>query len=371
MMQPLSILHLEASPGWGGQEIRILREACGLRNRGYCIFFAIMRGGVLAQRARQEGFEVFELNFHKQGWPVTLFQLIRIIRSRSISLVNTHSSLDSWIGGIAARLCRVPIVRTRHLSTLNRAGLNSRLLYGTLADYVVTTCSGVLHSISERSKKPLSKMSSVPTGIDPAQMQIDERKTSLFRERLAVSERDFLVGTACFMRSWKGLDDLLGAASLLRNEPNVRWVIIGGGHEEGYRKKAADLGLESILHFTGHLENPIDAIAGLDAFALLSTAHEGVSQAILQAAYLKKPLIATSTGGLCEVCLDGETGIQVPSFSKERVAKAVCRLKDNPDMREKFGLKGKELVEQKFTLDQMLNEMETIFQHVVQKVATK
>ncbi len=31
----IRVIHLEASPGWGGQEIRVLREAEGLRDRGY------------------------------------------------------------------------------------------------------------------------------------------------------------------------------------------------------------------------------------------------------------------------------------------------------------------------------------------------
>ncbi|MBI3236591.1 MAG: glycosyltransferase family 1 protein, partial [Chlamydiales bacterium] len=45
------ILHTESSNGFGGQEIRILREAQGMRERGYEIFFAIVKGGLLAKEA--------------------------------------------------------------------------------------------------------------------------------------------------------------------------------------------------------------------------------------------------------------------------------------------------------------------------------
>jgi len=360
----LNILHLEASPGWGGQEIRILREAEGMRSRGHQVLFVVMNGGSLAKEARKEGFTAYEMGFHKRSWPLTLPRLMALIRKHKISLINTHSSLDSWIGGIAGRLCRVPIVRTRHLSTPNKPGLNSRLLYGRLADFVVTTCAAILPGIAERSGKPLSRMRSVPTGVNPTRMEVKEEEGKAFRESLGISETDFLVGTACFMRSWKGLNDLLDAAALLRDEPRLRWVIIGGGHQEAYRKRARDLGLDGIVHFTGHLTNPIPAIQGLDVFTLLSTAHEGVSQASLQAAYLEKPLIATATGGLCEVCLDGETGIQVPTFSPDRVASAVLTLMKDEGMRNLFGQRARELVINHFTIDKTIDEMEDIYQNI-------
>jgi len=35
-----TILPTESSLGWGGQEIRIIQEALGLRNRGYRILIA-------------------------------------------------------------------------------------------------------------------------------------------------------------------------------------------------------------------------------------------------------------------------------------------------------------------------------------------
>ena len=357
----MNILHLEASPGWGGQEIRILREAEGMRLRGHDVVFAVMRGGGLVREARNAGFTVFEIAFQKRAWPWSLWRLLTIIRRHRIDLVNTHSSLDSWLGGIAARLSRTPIVRTRHLSTPIRSGLNSRLLYGALADFVVTTCSSILPTLAEQSGKPLSMMRCIPTGVDPSRMMALDAEVDAFRQSLHLSPDDFLVGTACFMRSWKGIHELLEAAQILRHVAHLKWVIIGGGHQDAYRQRAAELCLEGIVHFTGHLPEPVFALKALDAFALLSTAHEGVSQAILQAAFLEKPLIATPVGGLGEVCLDGQTGIQVPPFSSSCVAAAVQRLMSDPLTRSRYGKNARNLVLQRFTLQHTLDEMEEVY----------
>lgn len=367
-LKKLKILHLEASPGWGGQEMRILKEAEGMRLRGHVVIFGVMKKGALVDAARRAGFIVYEFDFRKLYWISCLIELFRIIKRHQIDIVNTHSSLDSWIGGIAARIFGALVVRTRHLSTPIKAGLNSRWLYGKLADRVVTTCASIVPMIVKQSGKSSSFCSSIPTGVDLEKIQIDPKKTAKFRESLGLEEEDFLVGTACFMRSWKGINDFLEAASILRNEPHLRWVVIGGGHAETYRKKAKELSLDGIVHFTGHLEDPFAAIGALDAFALLSTAHEGVSQAILQAAYLGKPLIATPTGGLKEVCLHKKTGLQVAPFSPQEVASSVMYLKGHRETAAAFGCEGKKLVLDEFTFRHTLDGMESLYLNMYEQL---
>jgi len=363
----MRILHLEASPGWGGQEIRILREAQGMRSRGHEVVLGVMKGGGLIPQARKEGFTVYEINFHKLSWIFSLFRILWILFRHRIELVNTHSSLDAWIGGIAGRIACCSIVRTRHLSTPIKPGWNSRFLYGSLADFVVTTCSAIIPMICAQSGKKIEECRSIATGVDGRKIVFDRTKMEEFRKKMGIAQTDFLVGTACFMRSWKGLQDLLKAADQLRNRKDLKWVIIGGGHAETYKNLCREMGLDGIVLFTGHLENPFPAIASLDLFALLSTAHEGVSQAILQAAYLGKCLVATPVGGLGEVCLDRVTGLQVPPFSPGEVVKAVLELKENTLLREQLGQRARQLVEDRFLLSHTLDQMEKVYQQVLRK----
>lgn len=357
----MNILHLEASPGWGGQEIRILREAEGMRQRGHTVIFGVMSGGTLITRARAAGFTVYALNFKRPAWILCLFQLLLIMRRHCIQVVNTHSSLDSWIGAVAARLSGRVIIRTRHLSTPIKAGWNSRILYGKLTDFVVTTCSSIIPMICAQSGKKPQECRSIPTGVDPEKIVVHAGELANFRKAMGVTPSDFLIGTACFMRSWKGIDDFLKAAHILRDVSHLKWVIIGGGHAVIYRQRACEMQLDKIIHFTGHLDNPFPALQALDLFILLSTAHEGVSQTILQAAYLEKPLLATPTGGLAEVCIDQITGIQVPPFAPDQVAKAICHLQQNPALCQQFGKNAKRLTLEKFTFVHTLNHMEEVY----------
>ncbi|MBM3207046.1 MAG: glycosyltransferase family 4 protein [Chlamydiae bacterium] len=357
----MNVLHTESSCGWGGQEIRILREAEGMRERGHNVYFAVASGGGLVEKAKAKGFLVYQLPMKKSACLKTLFQLLRIIKDKNIHIVNTHSSWDAWIGGIAARLLNRRVLRTRHLSTKIKEGLNSILLYNRLADFVVTTSSSIIEPIIRQAKISPNQVRCIPTGVDPSTITYDAEEVLKFR-KMFVSSGEILVGTVCFVRLWKGVQDLMKAAKIVKSHnPKIKWVVVGGGYYKDYVGTADALGIKDVLTFTGHLENPYTAISALDAFLLLSTAHEGISQASLQAAYLGKPLVTTNIGGLPEVCLHEDTGIVVPPFSPEKVAEAVIRLADDSELRGKMGARARQLVLEKFTFDHTLDGMEQVY----------
>lgn len=341
--------------------MRILREAEGMRERGHEVVLVVQSGGGLVSKAKEKGFTVYEVSYKKSLAPILIYKLARLMRDRQIDLVNTHSSLDAWIGGIAAKVSRKRVVRTRHLSTPIKGGLNSLLLYNTLADFVVTTSSSILNPIQAQARLSPSNLCCIPTGIDLEVMKPSQEMVAQFRHSLRLSPDDILVGTACFVRSWKGIPDLLKAAALLKKNPRLKWVVVGGGHVNDYRPKILEMGLQSQVTFTGHLELPYAAIQAMDIFVLLSTAHEGISQASLQAAYLKRPLITTSVGGLPEVCIHGETGIVVPPHCPEAVAKTVLELGNHPSLRKEMGEKAHQLVLERFTITHTLDAMERVY----------
>lgn len=345
----MHILHTESSNGWGGQEMRILREALGFIEKGHHVSIACVRGGKLGIRAREKGIPVFDIDFKKPFIFKALMQLMALMKQ--VDVVNTHSSLDAWVGGMAARLMRKPVVRTRHLSTPIKGGLNARLLYNGLADYVVTTSSCILPTIQEKSCLPADRLQCIPTGVEPFQ-------THSLRESLGFKPDDILIGTVCVVRSWKGIQDMIAAAKLLRAHKNLKWLVIGGGYLENF-KPLVDPELPFI--FTGHQDDPKPYLAALDIFTLLSTAHEGISQASLQAAYLKKPLITTPIGGLPEVCLHAITGLIVPPSSPEQVADAVLKLAHDPALRTRLGDAGHAHAVQNFTFSKTLKKMEEVF----------
>lgn len=359
----MKIVHTESSMGWGGQEMRILVEAEGMRQRGHTVFFVLSSNSELAKRARQKGFIIHTVCFKKKALFFTIGKLLLFFKKERIDLINTHSSLDAWIAGIAGKLSKKRVIRTRHLSTSIRGGLNGFILYNKLADFVVSTSSAILPLLQEKADLHPSRMQCIATGVNPKIVNAVQ-DTVLFRKKLGLNSTDILVGTACVLRSWKGIPDLLKAADLLRSHQQIKWILIGGRYLERYLVMIREMKLENVI-CVGHLESPYTAISALDIFTLLSVAHEGISQATLQAAFFKRPLITTDVGGLPEVCIHGSTGLIVPSSNPEAVAQAVLKMAEDPFLRERLGKNAKMLVEQKYMINHTLDQMEAIYQRLV------
>lgn len=347
------ILHTETSLGWGGQEIRIFEESLSMRDEGYTILLAAPSSSKLYERMKIAGFTVFPLSFR---WS-SLWRLGAIIRKYRVDLINTHSSKDSWVGGVAARLFGCRVVRTRHLSTPVKTGLNSHILYRFLADAVVTTCEKTAQQLAKQSRQKLCR--SIPTGVKLDKIQVNDDA----RIRFGIPEGHFVVGTLCVLRSWKGVQNLLQAAALCQELP-ITWLIVGDGSMRPQLQEQAK-SLKNII-FTGHVEPPYEALAAMDLFALLSSKNEGVSQATLQAGILGKPLITTTTGGLPEVCLHGTTGFH--TYSPEETANYVKRLYNDQTLRESMGRSVHTLVKERFTFDKTVAEMKKVYQEVLEEI---
>lgn len=358
----MKILHIEASLGWGGQEMRTLNDAIGMRARGHGVIFAVGRGAPLGVEARKAGFVVYELPMKRSTLMRAIWGLMRILYKERISLINTHSSFDGWLAGIIGRMWGIAVIRTRHLSTQIRKGLNSFLLYNAFADCVVTTCRETARTIVKQAHLPQERCLSIPTGTDSNELQFNQDEVGAFRKRVGCAPDDILIGTLCILRSWKGVADLLQAAKLLEGVPRLRWVVVGSGPSEAYFLDLRDkLGLRDRVVFTGFLSPVATALASFDIFVLLSHAHEAVSQASLQAGFLSKPLITTPTGGLKEVCIDRETGFLVPAHAPGEVARAVQLLVDNPALRSEMGSAAHRLVSARFMRQQTIEAMECVY----------
>src|SRR5256712_2307412 len=122
-----TILHTEASLGLGGQELRILAETRWLRDHGWGALVACQPGSGLLAEAQAAGVDAVAVRMRGAADLGALWALRRLMRAHAVSLVHTHSSTDSWLGALAARSLRLPVVRSRHVSIAIRSALVYRL----------------------------------------------------------------------------------------------------------------------------------------------------------------------------------------------------------------------------------------------------
>jgi len=369
LSQKYTILHTESSLGWGGQEHRVLLEARVLRDRGHKLLVAADPRGELSGRAKEAGFPVFPVQFGGMHNIRAWLALRRLIREEGVDILNTHSSLDSWVGFLAWRSMRgrPRLVRTRHLSTQVTPNWPTRRLYRAPAA-VITTSRDISALLHRRLGVPLERLYDIPTGVSLTDFAPRAPASELL-ERLNIPPGAFVFGTVSVLRSWKGHLYVLEAMRLLLDQGfEVYFLIVGEGpYRVVIQEKIEALDLAGQVRLVGHQEGVADWFALMDAFVLASYAHEGVPQALLQALAMQRPVAAADTGGIPEVIIPGETGLLAPPRNAPALAQAMKRLMEDATLGESLGREGRKLVRGRFSLEQMADAVEAVYGAIMGK----
>jgi glycosyltransferase involved in cell wall biosynthesis len=293
----------------------------------------------------------------RRAWDVAAVgRLVRLIRGERVSIVHTHSSIDGWLGGMAARLARVPVVRTRHVSIPIRRGWNP--VYTRLADRVVTSGEAI-RALVLAAGVPPERVVAIPAGVELANYDGTAAINGAAADRERASEALLaslglarpVVGSVAMFRGSKGHDHLLEAFQLLRAEvPGARLLLVGDGiRRQWVESLAHERALGDAVVFAGFRDDVPALLAAMDCFALASTRTEGVPQSLLQAFAAGTPVVATRIGGIPEVVEDGRTGLLVPPEDPRALASALAAvLRDGAAARERAA-RARRLVEERFS----------------------
>jgi glycosyltransferase involved in cell wall biosynthesis len=311
-------VHTEASVGFGGQELRILGEAAWLRAHGWDALIVAQPASRLGREASAAELPVVEIAMPRVMAPRALLAVRRLLALRGARLVHTHSSVDSWLAGVAARSLGLPVVRSRHVSI---AVPRRRALVYRLAHRILTSAERVKAILVEAGVAP-AKIVAVPPGVDLTRFHAG---VSGERVRAELGLVGPVAGLVANIRGSKGHDVFLEAARLvLRQVPDARFLVVGDGVGfEDVRARVDALGLDHAVVMTGFRHDVPEVIAALDVLVLPSIRSEATSQVILQAMAIGTPVVASAIGGSPEVVRDAETGRLVPPNDPAALAAAI------------------------------------------------
>jgi glycosyltransferase involved in cell wall biosynthesis len=360
----LRILHTEASLGWGGQEIRILTEAAGMRSRGHDVRLACPRTARIFAEAERFEVPAVALPIGRKG-PAGVLALRRFLARHRVDVVNSHSSTDSWLAALGLRLFwlgkdRPPaLVRTRHISAPVPNQAATRWLYTRATAEIVTTGEAIRqHLIRDVGVSP-ARVTSIPTGVDPIYFDPGDKQGA--RRMLRLPQAVPLVGIIATLRSWKGHRYLVEAMTLLAHR-EAQLVIVGEGPQRAaLETQITELQLENRVRLVGNQYDVAPWLRALDVFALPSYANEGVPQALLQAMLIGVPCVTTDAGSIGEIAIHDTTALVVPKQNAVSLAAGIDRLLGNAALGARLAWSARDRAQTKFGLDAMLDQMEGVF----------
>jgi glycosyltransferase involved in cell wall biosynthesis len=334
--------------GRGGAEQLLVSFARHLDRSRYEVEVAYLLPwkDALVGELRREGIVVHCLNGATgAGWTS---RLRRMVRDRRIDLVHIHSPYVA-IGSRVALPRGLPLVYTEHnlWERYHRATYWGNLLTYPRNDQVFAVSAHVRDSIRYPSWlgfRTVPPLETLYHGPDPAALRAASQTdpAEVLRE-LGIPAGVPVVGTVANLKAHKGHEYLLDAARTVKAVmPETRFVVVGQGPMENLlRRRAAELGLNGHVVFTGYREDALRIANTFDLFVLASI-QEGLSIALIEAMALGKSSVVTAVGGLPEVVEDGLQGIVVPARNPDSLADAIVRMLRDDHLRNSFGLAARE-----------------------------
>lgn len=356
----LRIVHTESSCGWGGQEVRILTESRGLRERGHDVQLICCPESIIAHRAGDYGVPVAALPIHRRNLS-GLFAARKWLSDNPVDIINTHSSFDSWLFTLAGRTVwnRPRIVRTRHLGAPVKPNPASNWIYGRGPDLLITCGDNMRQTLIERNGVCPERSVSIPTGIDLARFQPGDRTAA--RMKLNLPQDRTIIGIVAALRREKGHQYLCEAMQRL-DRPDIKLLIVGDGlSQDLVAGWVAENGLTEQTHLAGHQTDVTPYLQAMDLFVLPTWAIEGVPQSIMQAMSCELPVISTRVGSVEQAVEDGITGRLVTPENPVELCEAIRDLLDDHSLRQRYAQAGREKALAEFGLEQMLDQMEHVF----------
>jgi glycosyltransferase involved in cell wall biosynthesis len=167
----------------------------------------------------------------------------------------------------------------------------------------------------------------------------------------------------------KGVDDLLAAMDRL---PTVQLIIAGDGPQRPLLEVLAKtLGLNNVS-FVGHVSGAAleQLIANSQFTVFPSRAYETMGKSILESYAQGRAVVASDLGSRRELVEEGKTGSLYRVKDVGQLSSSIALLRDHPELAQKMGAAGRELVQQRHSREQHFHALERIYETLVRRQRT-
>lgn len=228
------------------------------------------------------------------------------------------------------------------------------------ADRVLGCCDGVSRALVEHLRLDPARVGTLVNAVDV------ERVTALSREPLEVAREPgvFTVVHAGRLAPQKNQALLLDAFAALGERPAELWMLGEGPLRAPLEAQAQRLGIAERVRWLGFRANPYPFFRAADCFAL-SSDHEGLPNAVIEAALCETPSVATRCRyGPDELIDDGGTGRLVPVGDARAFAAALAELADDPARARRMGAGAREQAARRFDTSTVCAGYEALFERL-------
>ena len=293
-------------------------------------------------------------------------EIRKIIKRYKIDIVHSVSNKRSAVYSIlSAKISKVPVVWT--IRVLDRVKIIDSILL-KLSDKVIAISEAVKKRYVDESTNIKGKITRIYNAVDLKEFDEGKCDNKVLREKWDVEDNDFVVAIASRVIPIKGHITFIKAAALVLNKyPEMKFVVIGdtnyfndSSYYQSLLELSCFLNIESEIKFVGQ-ENNIPLMMSNIDILVLCCPDEPFGRVVIEAMAMKKPVIAPNTAGPSEIVIDGQTGYLIMPENPEKLADAIIKVYQSPNIRKKMGAASRQRVQDLFSLPKYISEYEKIY----------
>ena len=284
-------------------------------------------------------------------------------------VIHVHGTRAGALGRLAAIGLNIPVIYTEHLwtkhYTINNVFIRWCHMVGYwFLDLFTNVNIAVSHAVKEflidNNISRTEKIKVIYNGIADTNL-----KAKVFQ-----SDKEFVIASVGTLNRIKGMQYLIRAMDRVHQEfTEAKLEIIGDGpFKNKLVKEVEKYKLKKIVKFVGFTNEVEKYLTKFDLY-IQPSLSESFGLAIVQAMNIGLPVIATNTGGIPEVVTDGKSGVLVKPADSKELATAIIELLRNPKRGKIMGEMGRQDVRIKFNLEDMIDELESVYEEVVKNPA--
>ena len=289
------------------------------------------------------------------------FTARKIIRKEKIDIIHTHWLLPSGIVGVyLKKFYKIPLLATAHGSDVNdiTSFLGKKLLK------IVVKNSDFLTATNERLKESLEKFH-LKTPIKVIPMGVDTKLFAPGAKKSKFSKTILLAGRLLQNKGFSNV--ILALPAILKKFPDAKLLIAGGGkYKNNLISLCRKLGIEKSVKFLGWIDNkkiPKFLQSG-DIFILPTTSHEGSPVALLEAASVGLPIIASKISGVDKIVIDKKNGILIPKGNVKALQREIINLFENPKKMKELSLNSRQHIKENYDWNKIAKRFKAVIKEI-------
>lgn len=356
------VLVVDLSLRYGGSTSRIVtlmrKAASGL------IGLAAVRSSAISKEAQKFNFPLHIVGEHRFDSRIPK-NIRKLISQEGYQVVDTQNIQSKFWASFAVNNADVALVSTLNSWYANEHGkfsLKGKIY--TMLELATNSNLDLYITVSENDRKsalasniPNEKVELIYNAIDIYSQQNNNQRDWLIK-KFSLPQNKLICTAVGRLVPIKGHDVLIKAAQLIaKAHDNIHILIVGEGKfRPELEKQIQQAQLEKVVTLAGYQdrETVLPIVKSSNVF-IMPSRYEGTPIALLEAASLGIPIIASDTGGIPELVKHQQHALLVPPNDPVSLANAIIKLAGDKNFAKQLSNNAKDRVQTEFSLEKQFD----------------